>query len=200
MILLDIGANFGLFSLAALQFGRPDARAIAVDPARMSNHLLRANLSLNTAADRVLTIECAMGSLDGNLAMLTTGPAGDHYYVAADSARADSVRVAQQTIDTLIAKCDTVPTHMKIDVEGMERDVLAGGSAFLNRHHPVVFLELHTAMIRERGNDPVGVLRFLREHDYTHLERDGRMITPEQAIDRPISRLVCLPGSHATWA
>ena len=32
MVLFDVGAHFGVFSLAALHYGGPDAIAVAVDP------------------------------------------------------------------------------------------------------------------------------------------------------------------------
>src|SRR5262245_52951110 len=56
MSFLDVGASFGVFSLAAAHYGGPFARVVAVDPSPVSNRILRANLMLNAAAERVQLI------------------------------------------------------------------------------------------------------------------------------------------------
>ena len=41
MVLFDVGAHFGLFSLAALHYGGPGSRAIAVDPSPIAVRFLK---------------------------------------------------------------------------------------------------------------------------------------------------------------
>lgn len=40
MQLLDVGCHFGVFSLAALHYGGPTARAVAVDPSHTATTML----------------------------------------------------------------------------------------------------------------------------------------------------------------
>jgi hypothetical protein len=57
----------------------------------------------------------------------------------------------------------------------------------------VLFLELHNAMIRERGQDPADVLKTLAEAGYLLVGLDGRPLTPEAALAPPLIRLVAKP-------
>jgi FkbM family methyltransferase len=193
MVLFDVGANFGLFSIAALMHGGEHAHVVAVDPSPASNRYLRANLRLNGLTGRCQVVEGAVGAADGELAMLTTGPAGDHYMVAAATPRVDATRVPQMTLHTLARRTDRTPTHVKIDVEGFEREVVRGGADFLRRHRPLLFLELHGAMIRARGECPRGVLEDLVACGYRSFEEGGRPVSLEAAAQSDLVRLVCRP-------
>jgi hypothetical protein len=105
--------------------------------------------------------------------------------------------VAQVTLDRLAAESDRPITHVKIDVEGFEAEVLAGGRAFLRDRQPWLFLELHGALLRQRGLSPEGLLALLAECGYRRLEQDGRPVTPPEAAACPIARLVCVPAAAA---
>jgi FkbM family methyltransferase len=193
MVLYDIGANFGIFSLAALRYGGENARVVAVDPSATANRIHRANLRLAAADARVTLVESAVGASNDSLPMLTTGPAGEHYMVAADDGRTDVTSIRQCTLASLAEMTGLVPTHIKIDVEGFEGEVIEGGADLLRRCQPIVFLELHGGMLRQRGLAPLGVLRRLAECGYERIECGGAPIEPENAAAMDLTRLVCLP-------
>ena len=44
---------------------------------------------------------------------------------------------------------------LKVDVDGADFDVLAGGTRFLTREKPVLFVEYDPTLQRESGNDPL---------------------------------------------
>jgi FkbM family methyltransferase len=193
MRLFDVGASFGFFCLAALKYGGPDTQVIAIDPSHTSNRILGENLVLAGAGNRVRVIEAAVGAEDGMLSMLTTGPAGDHYLVAADTGRNDVRKIPQFSVPSLIERTGVTPTHLKIDVEGFEAEVIEGAAEFLRRARPVVFLELHCDMLRHRGVDPASVLARLADCGYTRYARADRAIETKQVIRLPVVRLVCVP-------
>lgn len=192
MRLYDVGANFGFFCLAALRYGGRGAQVVAVDPSHTSNRILRENLILAGAGDRVQVIEAAVGAKDGTLSMLTTGPAGDHYLVAANIDRSDVRKVPQFSIPSLVGRTGLQPTHLKIDVEGFEAEVIEGAAEVLRRARPVLFLELHCDMLRDRGVEPASVLARLADCGYTRFERGGQPVELPEATRLPIVRLVCL--------
>ena len=83
------------------------------------------------------------------------------------------------------------PTHLKIDVEGFEAAALRGGGAALTADdRPVVFLELHVQMVRDRGDDPAEALDILARDGYEELTLNGVPATHEQLLQSPITRLV----------
>jgi hypothetical protein len=127
--------------------------------------------------------------------MLTTGPNAAHYMIGVDSAtrRPDVSRIRQFTIPSILARAGIVPTHVKIDVEGFEEEVISGGAGVLRDYRPLLLLELHGQLVRQRNRSPGAVLEQLIALGYTRFERDGKRIAPDAAAALEIVRLVCLP-------
>ena len=191
MKLLDVGSNFGLFTLAALKFGGEAARVVAVDPSAYANRVLSANLKLTGHADRVRIVEAAVGERVGELSMLTTGAAGGHYLIASNSARPDAKPTKMTTVSELARAAASPFTHLKIDVEGHEEHVIVGGIDFIREFKPLIFLELHGQILRADGRDPRVVLGLLADCGYRKLEWRGRSIEVDEAAAMDIARLVC---------
>lgn len=194
MTLLDLGSHYGVFTLTALHYGGPDARVWAVDPSAAGERILKANLKLAGACDRVTFVRAAVGDRDGELAMLTTGAAGDNFMVAADHPRSDAVVVPQFALPTLAARIPSRVTHLKIDVEGFEWAILAGGSDYLREVRPLLFLELHGDFLRNRSRDPGELLRQLTALGYDRFEYRGRLASASEIAALPLARIVCLPA------
>jgi FkbM family methyltransferase len=196
MVLLDIGAHYGLFTLAALRYGGPGARAITVEPSAEASRILRINVELSGAKERVVILQAAAGAQDGEVAMLTTGPNAAHYMIGVDAgtSRPDVSRIRQLAVASIVARAGIVPTHVKIDVEGFEEDVISGGAGVFRECRPVILLELHGQLVRQRDRNPRAVLEQLIALGYSRFERDGKRIEPDAAAALEIVRLVCLPG------
>lgn len=194
MQFLDLGAHWGFLSLAALHFGGKSAQSVAVEPSEAAGALLKVNLELNAETRRSTVLNKAVGQAPGSVAMLTTGANGDDYFIVPTENRPDVCMVAQTTIDEICDGDGYKPTHVKIDVEGYEEEVILGGKKFLTQSLPKIFLELHGNFIRARGRQPDEPLRLLEDYGYRHFERDGCPVTRQQlsGIDY-IVRLVCLP-------
>src|SRR5579871_253097 len=143
MVLYDIGAHFGLFTLAALHAGSVTACVVAVDPSRPALDVFDANVRLARAGDRVRRFCAAVGDQRGEAHLLTGGAGAWHMMTPSSAERGDTVAVERLTLDDLVARAGVAPTHVKIDVEGDEGGVIAGGAATLGAHRPIIFLELH---------------------------------------------------------
>jgi len=85
----------------------------------------------------------------------------------APGTRTDRVEYATLSLDDYVARGETPPTLMKIDVEGFEWDVLQGGRAVLSSHHPRLWLEVHPEFLENQGQSAAAVLNLLREIGYT---------------------------------
>lgn len=83
-LVVDIGANIGTTSLAAVEFGAD--RVIALEPELRNFRLLRANVALNGLEERVTTFNVAIGATRGT-ATLHVSPrnSGDHRVVKTES-------------------------------------------------------------------------------------------------------------------
>ena len=192
MRLLDVGAHFGVFSLAALHYGGRTASAVAVDPSGTAARMLALHARLNGCADRLLVVQACAGEMEGWRGMLDTGVIGAGYFVEADANRRaeDLSTVRAVSIDALCEELAFTPTHLKIDVEGEELAVLRGASGLLTGSpRPTVFLELHNEILADRGRSADDVVSWLTSRGFICQDVLTGGVGPA-TFARPVSRLV----------
>ncbi len=194
MKLLDVGAHYGLFALAALHYGGADSRVVCVEASPRAARILQANLQLNLAQSQVAVVKCAMGAEDGELPMLTTGPFGGDYFVVPTETRSDTTMVPQRNMHSLLSELHFAPTHIKMDIEGFEAEVIESAVDTLAGFKPVLYLELHGNVLKARGKDPATVMSNLRQAGYSRFLHEMQPVD-ESALERCqfTCRLVCLP-------
>jgi len=195
MILFDLGAHYGLFSLATARYGGPEAVAIAVDPSEHALRMTRLMARLNGAEARVRTVRAAVAAVEGTLEMVDVGVQAMGYYVRADAAHGGRERtvVPTVTVDGLVAATGLAPTHVKVDVEGFEEDALRGAYATLRSAHPLVFLELHVALMRAAGKDPGAPVDLLAGAGYAFTHSDGTLAARGALLTSDLVRIVARP-------
>ena len=163
-VLWDVGALFGVFSLAFTLTGTGH-RALAFEPNPSSAAKLRECISLNPTA-KVEVFESAVG-LPGEVIEFERG---FHYTaVAGLSVRPDEKNLTQTetaSIDDLIEEGLAAPDIIKIDVEGHEFDVLQGARKLLFAKKPLLSLELHPGLLEHRGTSAVAIAEYLEEAGY----------------------------------
>lgn len=197
MVLFDVGAHFGVFSLAALHYGGPNSFPIAVDPSRVATRMIMTQALLNGEVERVTVLRAAVADAVGSRRMLDVGVLADGYLVDADESHPerDFVTVPTVTVDSLVDSLGKRPSHIKIDVEGFEVAVLRGAhDALSGDPKPLLFLELHNSMLRERGEDPAVTLEILSDFGYHDLRVAGRPATAEELLAAPLARVVASTG------
>jgi FkbM family methyltransferase len=161
MMLLDIGAHFGLFSLAALHYGGPTACAVAIDPSPVAIRLLNVQARLNRSGDRLNVIQASVEDHAGWQDMVAVGVLASGYYVPPPNGHPESelIRTRAVTLDGIVDELRFKPSHIKIDVEGREAAVLRGGRETLSTTAPILFLEIHNEIVRGLGGDVGGYAR-----------------------------------------
>lgn len=187
MAFFDIGAHFGLFTLAAAHFG---ARSVAVDPSPLATKIAISQLKLNGVTDRVKVIQAAVSDNAGSLLMLSSGVFSDGYFRLVKGRSARELTQTQATTIDRLAQQFGPPTHIKIDVEGHEAAVLRGGRATLKSAAPTLFLELHNELIALEGGDPNDALLELEQAGYAVLSLHGEPLGKNALLQKPIIRVV----------
>ena len=122
----DIGANVGSYTILAA--GAAGARGVAVEPIPRTFEALAANVELNGLDDRVTLLNVGMGAEEGSAQFTSDLDATNHMLAPGEQNNA-TLEVAIVTLDGM-ASADS-PTFIKIDVEGAETAVLAGGARTL---------------------------------------------------------------------
>lgn len=136
-VLWDVGANVGVFSLYAA-FCRK-ARVLAFEPSAANFHVLARNIQLNHLNERVTcycialsgTTELGILNLSSpamGTAMSQFGKPGEmsRYWTGGDAAAHGMIGF---TMDEFIKRFDPpFPTHLKMDVDGLEWPILQGAA------------------------------------------------------------------------
>ena len=132
-VFIDVGANVGLHTLAARRRVGPQGRVVAIEPFDETASLLEQTLWINGCGDVVLH-RVALADADGRALLHRGRTSGHHSLLRPDAASdADAVDVRVTTLDALAGSLPMV-TLVKVDVEGFELRVLAGGRTVFATH------------------------------------------------------------------
>lgn len=139
---LDIGANKGDFSLFAATRLGPAGRVIAVEPHPENAEWVRRSAALNGFSN--VAVEEAALANEAGTARLYIGPKSGHHALDPLTRDRGTIPVAVTTLDDLcrdraVDRLDAI----KIDVEGAEDRVIAGGRQTLDRFRPPILLDVH---------------------------------------------------------
>jgi FkbM family methyltransferase len=153
MVVLDVGAHLGYYSLLASHLG---AEVHSFEPAPATFMRLKRNLG-----GRAALVESGVWSEVGELEYRDFGE--DHSAVGSFFSPKDGslgsplttevVRVV--SIDSYVEHRGIVPGLIKIDAEGAEEHVLRGAERTIAEHHPVVTIEVGDAAGTPRSRDAV---------------------------------------------
>lgn len=180
--LVDIGANIGLVCVPVARRGL--ARVIAFEPEPVNFGFLRANLAANApdaaaelhnlaifSADRTLTFELSENNLGDHRVRRKT----DLSYEKYAESRRPVIQVEGRRLDGVLDPRDLPrPIVVKIDTQGAEVDVVAGGAHFLAAADYVI-AEYCPYLIRRLNADPAAFLDFVRTFPR------GGLLVPGQA-------------------
>lgn len=138
-VVIEVGANIGAHTVGLARLVGPQGRVLAFEPQRLPFQMLCANVALNSL-DNVDCFWAAVSSEVGSINVPDLNPRKEYNFggltlLGSQSGR----RVACLTLDQYVTlpKVDLV----KIDVEGMEADVLKGGEGLLKRFKPLLYVE-----------------------------------------------------------
>ncbi len=142
MRVLDVGANFGVYTLLAAQSVGPNGRVYSVEPASTTARWLRANVALNNFGN-VEIFEHALSDKSGELRL--SSQAGSECNRLVDDTsqfqRGELVKVLR--LDEFAHKCGIESVDfVKLDAEGAEKQIIDGGRRFLDQESPLVMFEI----------------------------------------------------------
>lgn len=150
--MLDIGANVGAYSIAAVGIGAK--KVYAIEPGPLFDRM-RNNINLNSIEKAIIPIKVGLSSESGKMRWYEdiNNPGNAHLVTSIDSLSFEKiptkfsdffVEVDVITLDDLIISNAIQQVDLiKIDVEGMEWEVLSGGKRFIENNRPIIVAETH---------------------------------------------------------
>lgn len=160
----DVGANVGLFSVAAAAHAGENGRVISIEADLDAVALLNRTVQLRSDGHAKMTVlPLAVGSAIGFV----------HFLIAARARAANAIEgygstqmggirevrvLPSMPLDYLLDHFPA-PQVLKIDVEGAEREVLLGGSKVLSKARPLIYCEVATS-------GAMKITELLRANDY----------------------------------
>ncbi|MFI5380091.1 MAG: FkbM family methyltransferase [Tepidisphaerales bacterium] len=136
--ILEIGANMGAHTVLLARATGPQGIVHAFEPQRVVFQILCANVALN-ALNNVYAHPVAVGREAGSILVPRLDSAVVQNFGGLSlGGYPEGDRVPLITIDSLqLSACHMI----KIDVEGMEGEVIAGAEETIRRYRPVLYLE-----------------------------------------------------------
>ncbi|MDG4865310.1 FkbM family methyltransferase [Streptomyces sp. T-3] len=163
---VDIGAFSGIYTLLACR-ANPDLTAVAVEPNPASRRLLRRNVAVNFLHARVDVSDKALSDTPGRTRLAIPSDVTAASLLPTTGAQ-HGVDVDVVTGDELLG---TEPVDLvKIDVEGLEPQVLRGMERVLRAHRPALVVECLDAAALEAVR---GTAHDLGYRQVTHLSSSG---------------------------
>jgi FkbM family methyltransferase len=142
-VVVEVGANIGGHTVNLARTVGPHGRVLAIEPQPVIFQSLCANLALNCLLN-VDALNCGCAESRRTLALPLVDYASEGNFggiaLREQGAASASIPVVLQPLDDLVGGYPRIDL-IKIDVEGMEQQVLAGASHAIERFKPVLYVE-----------------------------------------------------------
>ncbi len=187
---LDIGAHYGIFSLVFAN--RPNAVSFAVEPSSSAYKLLCYHQQINPDHS-IIPFQLAMGTSNGKLQM-SYGDSDHLIAIPAEKLAKDTlIDIDVVTIDTFVEHQNIVPDVIKIDTEGFELNILKGAVNLLNKHSPMIFLEVHPTDLNNLGQSVDDLIILLSKNGYKIYNQDFKIIKNiGNYLSHNVRRVICI--------
>ena len=205
-LMLDVGANFGYYSLLAAKMG---CRVVAWEPVPIFRAFVETAVALNNLSHRVHIRSAVVSDAPGQRINLTVPTKGIWGTASVNGLNVDpsvpspkySVGAVSETLDQVVRERACI---LKLDVEGYEPQVLKGARAFLKHYAPGAILTEYTPGVMERAHswgrlpDYPASLRQFHEAGYAIWHLFGTGKNAEYGLDRNWSTVPLPPLARVT--
>lgn len=174
---IDIGANVGTISLALAALGA--RQILSIEPGPLFNRLVK-NISLNKLWEIIKPLQIGLGKIDGalywaedknnlgNAHLISSLNQLSFEIISTRFQENEFIKVEVKTLDRLAKELGIKSFDIiKLDVEGMEWEVLQGGKDIISSCRPIVVAETHrVASDMMRYDCMTPMFRFFYDLDY----------------------------------
>lgn len=134
-VVFDVGASYGAYALSACSDGAAMVHAFEPEPAVWADLML--NVEINDWNDRCVASCLGLWSKAGEIDMASYAPHWPQHTITG--------KYKADTLDNVVAARGVKRMDwLKIDVEGAEMEVLAGGAESIRALKPKIIVEVHS--------------------------------------------------------
>ncbi|HEX3865006.1 MAG TPA: FkbM family methyltransferase [Stellaceae bacterium] len=154
---VEVGANIGAHTVHLAKLVGPGGTVLAFEPQRSLFYLLCANLALNEHF-HVRAVHAAVGATAGSIPV----PLLDHRAKMNFGALSLPLFTSGDQVPLMVLDDFDLPSLrlLKVDVEGMETDVLRGARRTIAQHRPLLYVE------NDRRDQSEQLIRLIMELGY----------------------------------
>ncbi len=175
-VVYDVGAFTGAYSLFFSRRVGVSGRVIAFEPRAESFSILVANLERNRV-NNVLPLPLALGAEADRRSLFMLPGMPTTASLASEAHTPLRRQTGEANIEPLDTLVDTIPlpppTLIKIDVEGLELDVLHGARTTLKQFRPDLLIEVHGDSSQHKTERVNELCRLLRPLGYSLLHAES---------------------------
>lgn len=175
-IMIDIGANIGLFSLNILS-SVPTIKIHAFEPGEHQAMLLSKTIQKNNLQERLILYKLALGNKSGKTKFYihdSSDCSGDGFIDTLRSGKTYPIEVIQETLDSWWKKENCIEIDViKIDTEGAELLVLQGGMEMIKACRPKILLEINSANLKSYPYGVDEIIDWFQSQSYALKDLSG---------------------------
>jgi len=135
-LVIDAGANIGLFSILASQKVGRTGKIFAFEPIEQTRELLARNI-LNNRVNNIHFVPFALGSRNTDLELIKSDNLGESSFFC--KGNFPKIKVKQTTLDNFVREKQLKKVDfIKADIEGMERDLIRGAKETIIKFKPKI--------------------------------------------------------------
>ena len=170
MVVLDIGANIGYYSLIAAKLVGARGKVYAFEPDPLNYQLLLANIEANHFTN-IIPIQRIVSNKSGKTKLFKDrGSWGCHTLCERNILTAGNgyLEIEAITLDEFFKdKRDSKVDFIKMDVQGAEGLILERSFEILRHNDPIILMEFWPNGLRNLKADPLRVLQDLHHLNYS---------------------------------
>ena len=179
-IVIDIGANIGYYSLLLAYRVGNSGHVYAFEPDPLNRKILTKNIDANNL-NNITISDAAIDQAIGKAKLyLSEENFGDHrlFLDKSEEQQRNRIKIRCETLDHLF--CNTITekpiSFIKIDTQGYEPFVIAGGRQLICKYKPTIFLEYWPYGYRHSNANAIKMNQFLRKiyHDLVFISETSR--------------------------
>jgi FkbM family methyltransferase len=158
MVVYDVGANTGIYTVLACRSVGANGRVFAFEPATMNLFYLHENIRANRFVNCEVDPK-AVSNSDGTVQFELSGEP-----CLGKISTDGLLRVPSTSLDSFCLSGKPMPQLLKIDVEGAEYEVLTGAAKVLLKAKPTIFLATHGEKAHRDCRDMLQKLGYALQH------------------------------------